>query len=324
MLGILGMLTGGCGARPAPPAAARPTPLYLATACGLVPGAGLAWVADVRPRAIAEDPDLIPVVGALVPEGRFDAYARAHGGIDVRQVEELCVARYRQSTLLSARVPLSPSRVETAFAERATVPPRRTVLVATPPVVQLDADVLGKPEHLAIFGREAVALETGGREALRASEAFALGKLRKSPPVLGTAALRPVVAALGEAPVRVLLPGPFEGEAARGLGGLLRATTAVGISARHVGPGARVVVRLVLAGAWGGDGEAAAKRLAAAVDLVAESALGRVLGVNEPVIGPVARVSGDALVLEATVDGVRLARGAHDVLEGDIGALLRR
>jgi hypothetical protein len=323
-LAVLGVLACGCGTRPASPAAAPPTPLHLAPACDLAPGAGLVWVADVKARAIAQTPELIPVVGALVPEARFDAYARAHGGIDVRQVEDLCVARYRASTLVTARVPLSPARVETAFAERATTPPRRTVLVANPPVVQLDADVLGEPQHLAIFGREALVLETGGLAALRASEAFALGKLKKSPPALATRALGPVVAALGEAPVRILVPGPFEGDAARGLGGLLRATTAVGLSARHVGPGGRILVRLVLAGAWGGEGEAAAERLAAAVDVLSQTALGRVLGVNEPAVTPVARAAGDALVLEATVDGVRLARGAHDVLEGDIGALLRR
>ena len=314
----------GCGGRPAAPPGPAPVALHLDHACDVVPGAGLAWLVEAKPRSLAQDPELIPVIGALVPEARFAAYAASHGDIDPRQVEDVCVARFGASTLVSARVLFDPARVERVFSERATAPPKRTILAVNPPVVRLEAEILGEAQHLALFGRQAVVAEAGPLRALRAAEAFGLGRLRRSSPALGTHALAPVAAALGEAPIRVLVPGPFEGELGRGLGGLLRASTGFGVAARRVEPGPRLVVRVVLTGAWGDDGAAAAERLAAAVHVLSASALGRVLGIDQPLAGPTARAAPDALVLEATVDGARLARGAHDVLEGDIADLLRR
>lgn len=314
----------GCGGKPASPPKPPPVTLHLEKACDLVPGAGLTWLVEAKPRALAQDPELIPAIAALVPEARFGAYAASHGGVDPRQVEDLCVARFKASTLVSARVRFDPARVETAFAERATTPPKRTILVADPPVVRLEGVVLGETQNLTLFGREAVATEAGPLGALRAAEAFASGKLKRSSPALASRALAPVVAALGDAPVRVLVPGPFEGELGRGLGGLLRAATAFGLSARRVDPGPRLAIRLVVGGAWGEDAAPAAERLAAAVHVLSASALGRVLGLDPPLEGPVSRVLPDALVLEATVDADRLARGAHGVLEGDITDLLRR
>lgn len=317
-------VTTGCGSKPAAPPAPPPVPLHLAPACDLVPGAGLAWLVDVKPRALTQEPELIPVIGAVVPEARFRAYAEAHGGVDPRQVQEVCVGRFKASTLVSAHVPIDPAKVEASFTERSAAPPTRTLVVANPPVVRLDGEVLGEPQHLTIFGREHVAFETGKLSSLRAAEAFALGRLKRSSPALATKALAPVATALGDAPVRVFVPGPFEGELASGLGGLLRATTAVGLSARAAGAGGRISVRVVLAGAWGEDAEPARERLAAAAHVLSETALGRMLGVNRPLEGPTARVASDAIVLDATYDGMRIAEGAHDVLEGDIAQMLRR
>jgi hypothetical protein len=128
---------------------------------------------------------------------------------------------------------------------------------------------------------------------------------------------------VGEAPVRMFAPGPFDAATAAGLGGLLRASTSVAASARFVGPPAKIAVRLVLTGAWGSDAPAAAERLAAAVHVVAESPLGRLLGLDHPLEGPHVRTMEDALVLEATIDGVALARGLHDALDAEIGEIMR-
>jgi hypothetical protein len=329
---VLAASASGCGptAPPAPPPP-PPVPLHLSPACDLAPSAGLEWLVDARPREIAEIPDLIPAVSTVIPEARFRAFAEGHGGVDLRGMKELCVARYRDAQLVVARGPLDPARVERAFADRVTRAPSRAIDVPNPPVVRLGGEIAGAPERLVLFGREALALETGapgappgidGRVA-RIAEAFALGKLHRAAPALRGAALAKAAAVLGDAPLRAFAPGPFEGETARGLGGLLRAATAVAASARFAGPPARIALRLVLTGAWQKDGPAA-ERLAAAAHVIAESALGHLLGVNEPLATPVVRATEDALVLDAVVDGNALARGLHDALDAEVSDILGR
>lgn len=309
---------GGAGRAAEPP----PVALHLAPACDLIPAAGIAWVLETSPRAIAETADLIPVISEVVPEGRFTTFAAGHGGIDPRQVQDLCVARTKTSTLFVARLPFDPSRVESSFAERATRVTARTIVVGQPPVVRLDGEVHGEPEHLTLFAREALGWELGPLGSLRATEAFARGALKKSVPVLRSRALAGTRALLGDGPLAVwLAPGPFEGEMGAGLGGLLRAATAVGIAVRFDGPPARLRVRIVLSGAWS-DPEAARSRLAAAVHVLSESRTGRLFGLETPLAAPVTSLAHDALVVDAVLDGGRLARGLHAALEADVAEIV--
>ena len=315
----------GCGPRrPAPPPGPPPVPLHLEPACDLVPSAGVAWVAAIAPRAIAEVPDLIPAIGTVLTEERLHLFAKAHGGIDLRQIKDLCVARYPGSLLIVARVPLDPERVAAAFDDRSGRPAVRTTVVPNPHVIRIRADVDGEPQQLLVFGHDAVAEEDGKTGPLRAVEAFALGKLKRSQPVLKSPALARAAALLGDAPVRILAPGPFEGEMAGGLGGLLRATTAVGGAARWSGRGAGITVRLVLTGAWGDDAPAAVERLAAAIHVLSESAPGRLFGLSHPVREPAVHAEPDALVLDAELDGAALARGIHDAVDAEVGEIMRR
>ncbi len=322
---LLALLLVACGP-PAPSQAPSPppVPLHLDHACDLAPAAGLAWIVDARPRAIAETVDLIPAIATVIPEKRFEAFAEGHGGIDLRQTQELCVAAYRTSTLAVVRSPFDPARVERTFTDRVTHGFARAVDVANPPVVRMWGDVGGEPQQLVLFGREALAFEDGKGSSARVAEAFALGKLKRAAPALRGAALEAVSQRLGDAPVRVFAPGPFEGATAQGLGGLLRATTAVGASARFAGPPGRIAVRLVLMGAWGDDAPAAAERLSAAVHVVSESGVGRLLGLNAPLEPARVRTSPDALVLDAVLDATVLARGRPDARDAEVGEILRR
>jgi hypothetical protein len=300
--------------------------LHLQSACSLAPASGLEWIIDAKPRAIAEIPDLIPAIGLVVPETRFAGFAAGHGGIDVRRIEDLCIARYKAVVLSIARTPVDPSRVEHAFEARSTDPSlvTRTLIVPSPPVVRRTAEIQGEPRQLTIFGRELVALEQGPTGPLRAAEAFAQGKLRRAAPALRSAALKQTAAVLGDAPLRVFAPGPFEGAAAEGFGGLLRASTSLAASAKFAGPPARIAVRLVVTGAWGSDGPAAAERLAAATHVMTETPLGRLLGLSRPIDGPTVRATPDALILDATYDGMALARGLHDALDAEVSEIMRR
>jgi len=279
---------------------------------------------DAQPRTLAEVPDLIPAIGAVIPESRFRAYAESHGGVDLRQIGDLCVARYAGSTLSVAALPFDPARVEQAFESRATVSAGRAVDVPNPPVVRRWGEMSGEPQQLVLFGREAIALEQGKGARVRIAEAFAMGKLKRALPALKGAALAQAAGLLGDAPLRIFAPGPFEGESAKGLAGLLRASTAVAGSARFAGGPNRLEVRLVLTGAWGKDADAAAERFRAAAHVIAESPIGRLLGLDHPLADPRVRGTADALVLDATVDALALGRGVHDALDAEIGEIMRR
>jgi hypothetical protein len=321
---VLALSTSGCGPKPAPqPPAPPPVPLHLDSACELAPSAGVEWVVDARPRAVTEIPDLIPVIGLVVPEARFATFTASHGGIDVRQITDLCIAKYKDTVLTVARSPLDPLRVERDFADRVTHPGGRSIDVVNPPVIRVWGEVNGEAQQLVLFAREVVALEQGRAGPVRATESFALGKLRRAAPVLRGAALASAVRHLGDAPVRAFAAGPFEGELAQGLGGLMRASTAVGVSARFAGGPAKVAVRLVLTGAWGKDAPAAAERLAAAVHVVSESPFGRLLGLNHPLVEPKVRGEDEALFVEVTLDAMAVARGLHDALDAEIGDIMR-
>ena len=317
-----------CSPAKSPPAGPPPVPLHLEPACDLAPSAGLSWIVDLRPRAIAATPDLIPALSLVLPEERLQRLTAGYGGIDLRQTHELCFARYSETLLTVARVPLDPERVAAAFDQRSARPPARTYLASRPRVLRLTGEIQGATQQLVLFGNEGVALEeqeatsARGTPPLRAAEAFAFGKLKRARPALAGAALERSAQVLGAAPVRAFAPGPFTGETANALGGLLRAATAVSASARWTS-GSNIAVRIVLTGAWGDDASAASERLAAAAHVLSESAVGRLFGLHRPVHAPEVHVEPDALVLDATLDGMTLAQGLHDAVFADVADMMR-
>jgi hypothetical protein len=313
-----------CGSPPPPAPPPAPAQVHVDRACDVAPAAGLSWALAVEPRAIAEIPDLIPAIARVLPEKRMSAFAAAHGGVDPRTVEDLCVARYDGVILTIARTTFDRGRVERAFEERATRVETRAEVARDPSIVRLTGTVNGEPEKLALLGDRAIAYEQGnGRSVLRAAEAFALGKLKRARPALRSSALARASEVLGDAPVRIFAPGPFEGETAQGLGGLLQVTTAIAASARFAGPPARIAVRVVLTGAFR-DLDAAAERFAAAANVLSESVAGRLFGLHDPIASPRVHVAGDALVLDATIDGDALSRGIHDALDAEVSEIMRR
>lgn len=307
------------------PSAKTPTPvaLHLEPACDLAPAAGLDWLVEASPRVVAQNADLIGPIATVVPEVRLNRFTKAHGGVDLRQVHALCIAHYKNTSLTVARTPFDPATVEAAFAARATRDVRRTSLAPVPPVIRLStAAEETNAEQITLFGRDALIWEQGHPGPLRASEAFAFGKLKKATPALRGAALAKAAELLGEAPVRAFAPGPFDGETARGLGGLLRATTAIGASARFAGAD-RIAVKVVLTGGWKDDASIAADRLASAANVLASSALGRLLGLDHPSAPSRTYGTADALVFETTLDAMALAKGLHDALDAEVTEILR-
>jgi hypothetical protein len=318
-----------CGSGPAsssPPA--RPAsplpPLHLDPITDLVAAAGLVWLVDARPRAIFGELDLIPALGLVMPEANLDAFAKDNGGVDLRQVTALAYARYESASLAIARGLFDPPRVERAFAAR--VSPLDGRANDEGRMVRLWGTAGGERQQVAIFGQEVVALERGKLGPLRAAEAFATGRLKRAKPALRTDPLTRAAELLGDAPLRVFAPGPFEGDLDQAFGGLLRAVAAVCASASPAGATpeghAKLRMKLALLGAWGADAPRAAERVGAVFHRLAEDPIGRLCGADTPLDGPVVTPGPDAITLEVTLDALAVARGIHDVTAADVREIM--
>ncbi len=320
----------GCGAPPGPvaPAGPPPVPLTLAPLTGLVKAPGLTWLVEAAPRKAFLDDALLAAVSLVVPEARFQSFTKANGGIDPRSLEELVVARYPDATLTLARLApgtLDPVRVHQSFERRARHIDGRALDVPNPSVVRLFGDGPRERLQLVTFGREAVGLESGRFGPLRIAELYAQGKLHKAKPALQSEPLARIAALLGDdAALRFFAVGPFEGEWEGALGGLLRASTGIGISlaSRPGGNGQLRAVGVVL-GDYDKAPEDAARRFGAMVDVIlAKNALGRMLGLDTPIESPRASALPGALRVAAVFDGTRLARGLHTALDAEISEIM--
>ena len=177
-------------------------------------------------------------------------------------------------------------------------------------------------EQIAIFGDQAIGIERGHFGPLRVASYFAQGKLKRSPQALRADPLRAASERLGDAPVRAFAPGPFVGPWADGLGGLLRAATAVGASLEPApsadGGEPALKLAVVVLGAWGPDAPGAAERLGAAFNVLAEDPLGRLAALNRPKSGPHVVGNATEVRLEVTLDATALARGIRDATSAEV------
>lgn len=325
VLRALGALAlAACGGNPAVPPPAAQLPLAIGPLADLVPAAGLGWVVLLEPRALAA---LRPHIHKLFPAPRFALFAARHGGVDPRELDELVLGAYPESTLVLARGTLDPARIEAAFAARAVRIDSRVLDRAGGPdraIVRLTGNVGGAKEQLVLFGRGAAGLELGDRglSRLRAAELFLLGRLRRASPAFRSPPLDLCASALGPAPARVFFPGPFTGDAAEGLGGLLRGATSVGVSATPAHANT-VAIQCVVLGVEGRDSNAAQARLLATYDTLAASGLGRLCGLDHPQKTPTVSYIDPSLRLEVELDAARIAVGLHEATEATLQELLR-
>jgi hypothetical protein len=331
LLSALG--TAACGAqgpalRSSPKA---PSPLALDPLVDLVPAATLQWLVEVRPLEILGSPALAPLFAAVASDDQLETFARRHGGVDLRQAEQVVVSGHGVSTLGLARLAVEPWRVEAAFAARARVVEGRAVDRG---VTRFWGTVGDEREQVAVFGRSGVGIERGALGPLQAAVYFAQGRLKRSAPALRAAPLAPAATTVGEAPIRGFAPGPFVGDWGAGLGGLLGAATALAVSLRahqnepHAATAQApselpfLALRVVLTGAWGDDAPAAAERLSAAFQVLAEDPLGRLMGIDHPASDPVTSGAPDALALDVTLDPVRMGKGVRAAMSASAAEIM--
>lgn len=337
--GVGALLLAACGGRAnAPNANASreppPSPLHVSPPADLAAAAGLTWLVEARLRELFANADLIPALHLLVTEGRLDKFAARNGGVDLRQVRELAAAGYGDSLLVVATGLFDPVKLEATFAERASPLDGRAIDRANGasgaplvPIARLWGTLRSERQQVAIFGRDAVAIEQGRFGPLRTAEAFAQGKLKRAQPALKSVPLARTAELLGDAPLRAFAPGPFEGAWASGLGGLLRASTAAALGV-HVAavagvPGkSRLDCTFVLTGGWGDSAPAAGERLSAAFGRLAQDALGKLCGLDHPLDGPRVRTTAEALTLEVALDPLEIARGLRAATEASVEEIM--
>ena len=314
----------GCAASVAK---APETPLPLSPVVALAPAAGLESIAVVCPKELYADASLLPALQALLPPSDAAALARRHGGADLRELDELVFASYPHATLVLARGVFDPAKIEATFSRRAINIEGRAIDHAGGALSTITrvwgefSSVAAGPnarEQLAIFGLQAVAIERDdvtSSEAptpmvgpLRAAELFALRKLAKAKPALAAPPLAAANAAAGEGAVKFMLPGPFSGQLAGAMGGMLSAATAIAAVARPSG-GGHVKVRVVITGAFGDQAPRAAEKVAALADLIASSAMGRLAGLDHPVAARTTMSEPESVTLDCELDALALVRG---------------
>jgi hypothetical protein len=316
---VAAAVVGGCllgCAHPTPPKVVAPPvePLHLSPLVDLAPAAALAWLIEVHPRSLFQDGRVAAAIAGVLPENRLLAFKGATGGVDPREIGDLVDPR-RIEAAFKARVVTLEGRAEDAISSD----PRSSItrLWGAGGTDRLD---------VAIFGVEAVGLEQGRFGPLRAAELFAEGRLKRASPALRVEPLAHLAKLLDEAPLRAFAPGPFQGELQPALGGLLGVSTAVGATARVVDASASssagLAVRAVLMGAWNADADAASDRLRAVFDILAQSGIGRLLGLRHCLAGPVVHGSEDALTLDFTVDAAELARGLNAATLADARTIM--
>lgn len=335
----------GCGARvepkAKPPEPEGPPPLEVPSLLGLLPLAGLRWLVLAKPRAIASTPWLIPPIGVVVPEARFDAFAKANG-LDLRQVLDVAVASYDDvspeapppepgasgakaaATLYLARHATDGLAIERLFRARLTGSEQR--VVTRPDVVRVSGTAGTRGLALGVLGHEVVAFQEGGhltRGPVRIAELYALGKLKRAPTALAKDPLKAMEARFGPSPLaKAFALGPFEGELARGARGLLAGAVALGAAVR---PTARehLGLAIAVAGDFSATGPKAAEELLAAWRDLAEGSFGRLLGLDRPVEKPLATHASEAVSVAVELDAQRLAEGLATATGERLEALFR-
>lgn len=319
----MALAAASCAGRPTTPLAVpRPPalPLHLDPLVDIVPGAGLVWLVEARLADLWANEVVRRVATTLVAPARLDAFAAGHGGVDLRTARQFVAAGFPDSTLALVSAPVQAERIVAAFGSGAVTVDGQSIDHG---VTRVWGRRGNRPatEELAIFGERAVGWERGRCQMLRVASLFAEGRLHRALPALHVEPLASASAAVGDAPIRAFAPGPFRGEYATGLGGLLRAATAVAATVR---PGSRsdLVLHFALLGAWEHDAAGAADRLAAAFETLAWDPIGRLVGVESAIDGPHTWSQDGTLRLEVSLDANSMARGLHAAADASVEEMM--
>jgi hypothetical protein len=165
----------------------------------------------------------------------------------------------------------------------------------------------------------ALAVAVGDPLSARIAEAYAEERLKSSPTALHGSALASLPAFGEENPVVLLAPGPFADEWRNAAGGLLESTVAIAVTLRPIGQG-KIAATAYLAGAWGNEAAAAARRLATEWTAFTESSAGHLFRLNP---NAALESTPELLTLRVELKLDPLVRGLKAAIFSDIADLMR-
>ena len=266
-----------------------------------------------RLSELAHTPAFADAARVLFPKERLDAFARSTG-VDLRDTPTGVAAGFDYATLFLAETSGDDRNVEARFVDRLLVLASRSERAGMSRVTGIVGQT---PESLVRAEGQFVAVSVGDPSLARVVELLALGRMDRVPPALRGSALSTLPRDLEAAPLRFYAPGPFSGEWARGARGLFAAALAIGVAAEPTPSGLRL--KAVLSGDWSGQDVA---RLASSWADLAESALGRLLGLDQPISQPEVTLAQQTLTLTVVVALRPLASGLEAAVAADVWKLL--
>jgi hypothetical protein len=300
----------------APPTQPAEPPLHEGPLTDFVPAAGLRWMIVARLAELAHTPALAPAIELLFPGPRLAGFAISTG-IDLRTVSVALAAGFDYSTLYVAesRDAAEGELVESRFADRLAGGAR---LTAPQPSVRRLSGVLGVvPQTLVRVRGHLVAVSVGDPTPARVVELYARGLLGRSPTALRGSALSMLPASLSDAPLSFYAPGPFTAEWAAGARGLLGAAVALGVTARVEGESVSIQVFIT-----GRFESMDAERLGSAWADLADSSMGKLLGLDGPENPPQTSATPDQLSLQVRLPVMPLASGLRAAVAADVWEML--
>jgi hypothetical protein len=325
-IGIMPAWLLGCaGSSGEPPKSATPAePVVIKALTDLLPGAPLRWVVTASPSSLLGVDWLKPSLARVLRDDRLDLLSQATG-LDPRALEEACLASVgpRDTTLYLARHHGDALRIERLFRQRLTSGEKRSV--DNEQLVRVTGNIGRQPHAFIALGQTVVGFQYGGdvdRGPARIALLYAARKLARVPTVAQDGLLGPLLAELGQAPVRGLLPGPFDVELAKGARGLLAAATAVGAA---MTPTERRSLALVVLidGDYQSDPSRALGTMRSAWSDVAQSDLGHLLGLHEPRTEPTLSAAPGRLRLEVELAPETLFAGLAAATMDNIREIMR-
>jgi hypothetical protein len=324
LLSLLGVtsIAPGCAGReqPVQPASAQQAPvapLHRGPLTDYVAAAGLRWLIIGRPKELADNPAFVESLSPLFSQKRLQAFTQTTG-VDLRETPSALAAGFDFGTLYMAETPRQNARVQALFTERLLH--GANVQRPHPDLHRVSGTIGTTPQMLVRIDQKLIAVAVGDPTPARVVEAFARRRLSRSPPALRGSALAALPVALESEPLSLYAPGPFAREWETAARGLLGGATAVAAGVRPIG-GQSLRVTLYMAGAWG-EVPDAASRMAGAWEDLAQSALGRLLGLGSVRSGPAIETTPELLSAQVELDLAPLVRGLHTAVAGDTWEIL--
>lgn len=313
------------GPKPVAPKPEQP-PLETTSLPAITQGPGARWAIVASPKALFAGP-LGSYVGKLVAKDGLDKLT-VRLGFDLRASEQTVMVGFAATTFYGAKLPsgTAPSDALLAFEKRILPPSGRSN--PRPDLVRvwgsMPSGVRGSAAGMWSTRGDVIVGEGGRLGPVLASMALAAGKLDKERALSTDKTFAPLLLWSKSAEIALLARCPLA-EALGGTSGdsevpkgnvLLSECFGIGLTLRPGGSG-KLSIDARVTGAWGKDASAATEAMRATFASVAESDVGRVLGLRD--VTPEVTATADAVDAHVLVDADTFATGLRRVLAAEIG-----